>query len=222
MRRPRRPSSAPAIRINLSRMVKQNRERRALTRRILGGMAWALLLPAAAALCYAVYVEAGGSAAEATARARGCTVCHSLSAIPESLRGRQVGQELRPLLQARLVEVHPLLSRGAEVELADILARRLLPELAAAHAGDPGRRLYAAKCAVCHGRRGEGAPGEYPPLRGSAWITDEPSRLPEILTQGLSERIEVRGEIWDKQMRAPGLSDPQQIEQLIEYLRREM
>lgn len=170
---------------------------------------------------YFLYAELGGPAEDTPARRRLCMLCHALPAEPmDSLRAWQVGQPLRPLLKERVRQVHPWLSCGAEEALADILLRRQLPALARAKAGAPGAALYAAKCAACHGKDGRGQPGEYPPLLGSEWLTAEPSRLPEILTRGLQQPITVRGEAWNKTMRAPGLSTPQQVEQVIEYIRK--
>lgn len=36
-----------------------------------------------------------------------------------------------------------------------------------------GAQIYGAHCARCHGRDGEGTPGLYPPLRGSATVTNQ-------------------------------------------------
>ena len=179
--------------------------------------AGALLL----ALAYAVYVETGDPAAYAM-RARGCVLCHSGEAeLLPCLRSLQPGDSPREALLARLREVHPTLSRGVEEELADYVAAQQLPALAKLRAGAPGKALYMAKCAACHGAGGEGQPGEYPPLLGSEWLVQQPDRLPEILTEGLRERIEVKGEVWDKTMRAPGLASPQEVQQVADFVRRE-
>lgn len=176
---------------------------------------------ALSAVVYALYAEYGGPAEDAVARRRLCMLCHALPEEPMgALRGWQAGQPLRPLLVARLQQVHPRLSRGAEDALAEALLRRQTPALARARAAAPGEALYAAKCAACHGKDGLGQAGEYPPLRGSEWITAEPSRLQEILTRGLQEPITVRGEPWNKTMRAPGLTPPNQVNQVIDYLRQ--
>lgn len=182
---------------------------------------WLMAALVAVALGYAVYVH-GGGAGESVVRARGCVLCHGGWEQPlPMLRTLREGQAMRPLLEERLRRVHPLLSRGVEGELAEYLLLKQLPFLAQLRAGAPGQALYAAKCAACHGKDGMGSPGDYPPLRGSEWLTDEPSRLPEIISQGLRGPIEVRGEAWDKTMLPPGISSPEQVQQLIEYLRRE-
>lgn len=183
-----------------------------------------VVLAAAAALLllYAVYVEAGGPQQDRVARARACLLCHAGDQpVPgvSLLKGLRPGESLRERVLARVVQVHPVLSKGVEAEVADMLVSRLLPLLAQERAGAPGHDLYVAKCAACHGRDGLGTPGEYPPLRGSEWLTQEPNRLHEILTQGLSGPITVRGVAWDKTMRAPGLT-PQEVQQVVEFLRR--
>lgn len=173
-------------------------------------------------LGYAVYVDAGGPPEQRAWRARGCRLCHEPSAPPiaEPL-SLKPGEALRPLLAERLRRAHPLLSRGAEEELVEELLPLQLAALAQKRAGAPGRGLYVAKCAACHGRDGAGTPGEYPPLRGSEWLTEEPSRLPEIISQGLKGSIQVRGEEWNEVMLAPGITEPAQVQQLIDYLRHE-
>lgn len=182
------------------------------------------LLVGGAALVYAgyeVYVELGGSAGDRLLRQRGCVLCHAApEELPAWLRSWRPGQPLKPLLAERLRQVHPRLSEGAEEELAELCYLRLLPLLEQKHAALPGQALYFAKCAACHGKNGSGQAEEYPPLDGSEWITAEPSRLPEILTQGLHEPITVKGKEWNKTMRAPGLSSPDEVQQVIDYLRK--
>lgn len=182
--------------------------------------AWLTAGAATIALGYAVYAEAGGPPQEAAARRRACMLCHALPEAPlECQRNQAPGEPLTPLLEERLRQVHPLLTQGATKELAHILAQRQLPALAQQRAGAPGEALYIAKCAACHGKHGEGQEDEYPPLMGSEWLTPPPDRLQEILTQGLQEPITVRGKAWNKTMRAPGLTTPQEVKQVIDYLR---
>ena len=177
----------------------------------------------ALALLYACYAELGGAPAERVGRVRGCLLCHDWGGgaeLPPYVQRLKPGEPLRPLLRARVEQAHPLLSRGVEDEAAALMAARLLPDIAEARAGSPGQTLYAAKCAACHGRDGAGLPGEYPPLRGSEWISAEPSRLPEIMAQGLKGEITVRGERWNKVMLSPGIQDAAQVQQLVDFLRR--
>lgn len=183
-------------------------------------MCWLAGGVALLALGYGGYVRLGGPADEAAVRERGCLLCHAQpTELMPCLRSVQPGEPISPVIMNRLQRVHPLLGRGEQVALAAFVAKQQLPLLARSRAGAPGEALYLAKCAACHGKNGAGVPGEYPPLMRSEWITAEPSRLPEILSQGLAEPISVLGVPWNKTMRAPGISSPEEIQQLMDYLR---
>lgn len=173
-----------------------------------------------AALMALVYVEAGRSAEERVCRQRGCYLCHATAfAEPlECLSTWRRGEPLVPLIARRLSEEHAWLAGEAAPVLAAYIARQQLPALAAMQAGSRAESLYLAKCAACHGRQGEGTPGQYPPLMGSEWLTQEPSRLPEILSGGLQGPISVRGEAWDRVMLPPGVREADHA-LLIPYLR---
>lgn len=176
---------------------------------------------AATLLSLWVWVESAERPHERTARARGCPLCHGSDFTREllpPLRHHHPGTPIRPALQQHLIQVHPLLSQGARDELTEWLACSQLPALAESRKEAPGEALYRAKCAVCHGSDGLGQPGSYPPLRGSEWLTETPSRLPEILTQGLSGPISVRGKQWNATMLPPGLSNEKEVSDVIHYL----
>lgn len=171
-----------------------------------------------------LWVESADSPGERSARARGCAICHNgehRQQLLPALRKRQAGSAISPSLQAAIQRRHPILSRGAEPELTAWLYAQQLPLLAAANREQAGAALYRAKCAACHGRDGEGQPGLYPPLRGSEWLTEQPSHLPEILTYGLKGPITVRGEQWNSTMLSPGLNTTEQQEQIIHYIRHQ-
>lgn len=182
---------------------------------------WFCAVPAVVVLFYAAYVEFGGAEREAAVRARGCRLCHNWDEPLPCLRTWKQGAPLRPLMEQRLLTAHPLLHRGATDELVSYLLHRQMPLLVQLHANAPGKELYNAKCAACHGKNGMGVPGDFPPLRGSEWIKEDPERLMNILSEGLQGPISVKGETWDKTMRAPGISSPDQARQLIDYLRQE-
>ncbi len=58
-----------------------------------------------------------------------------------------------------------------------VASRAALPER--------GRRLYEDRCADCHGARGEGAPGAYPPLAGNASVLQpDPINLVHAVRHG--------------------------------------
>ena len=197
--------------------------RRVTCSRVLKGSLCAFLFVLlSAALFLWVWVEGAATPGERAARLRGCVLCHSSAAhdIP-ALRRWQPGTPLSPILRRELVQAHPRLSQGAIEELTDWLTTKHLPHLAETRKSSLGASLYRAKCAACHGTQGEGQPGTYPPLRGSEWLTATPSRLPEILTQGLSGPITVNGIPWNATMLPPGLTTEEEIQAVIEYIRSE-
>lgn len=183
-----------------------------------GAMLAAIILTAV--LMALVYIEAGDSAEERMCRQRGCYLCHERAfAEPlECLRSWKRGEPLTPLILSRLRQKHGALAGEDAPEIAAYIARQQLPALAAMQTGERAEALYLAKCAACHGRQGEGTPGQYPPLMGSEWVTQEPSRLPEILRNGLQGPISVKGKPWDSVMLPPGVREADHA-LLIPYLR---
>lgn len=184
-------------------------------------MVWPVVALLLCGVSYTVYVQTAGTPGRAAARARGCCLCHNWEEPLPSLRHWRPGESLRSVIAERLAQEHPLLQRGAEDELTTFVTDAQLPALMKLQAGAPGQALYMAKCAVCHGRDGMGKPGSYPPVRGSEWLMKE-DELPIILTQGLHGPISVKGETWDKTMRAPGLKSQEEVQDVIRYLRSEL
>lgn len=185
---------------------------------LLGG---GLLLLAA----FVIYVGMGRSEADRLCRERFCYLCHAdaFSDPLSCLRSWRSGQPVTPLVTAAFRRAHPdligkLINDADLRSVAEEITRRQLPTLAARQESRRGERLYLAKCAACHGSDGLGQPGQYPPLLGSEWLTAQPSRLPEILSRGLSGPISVKGTAWDAVMLPPGLR-PADHEPLIRYLR---
>ena len=64
---------------------------------------------------------------------------------------------------------------------------------------DPGERLFAAYCAACHQYDGQ-AVGEAPPLDGASWVVGPPETLVKIVLHGVRGRMEIAGEIYDREM----------------------
>ncbi len=67
-----------------------------------------------------------------------------------------------------------------------------------------GARLYAQVCAACHGFRGEGVWGAFPPLAGSAIVKGEKRRLIRIVRDGTVGALRVRDRTYDGVMPAFG------------------
>lgn len=74
-------------------------------------------------------------------------------------------------------------------------------------------------CMRCHGQRGEGVPGQYPPLAGSRWVNGQPGAVVAIALHGLRGPLLRNGIRYDMVM-APGprFSDLQ-LAQLLSYIR---
>lgn len=199
--------------------------RRGLFRRVLSrSLCVVLSAVLATAALVALWTECADKPAERAARARGCALCHGNEwnrRLHPALRHRRPGSPIGPALRESLVQAHPTLSSGAEDELTDWLSQQQLPQLTEAGKEQAGAALYRAKCAACHGRNGEGIVGQFPPLRGSEWLTAEPTRLPEILTYGLKGPITVQGQEWNSTMLPPGLTSPQEQKDIIQYIRQQ-
>jgi len=74
-----------------------------------------------------------------------------------------------------------------------------------------GEGIYQSRCAVCHGAKGEGHPGVYPPLAGSLGrllaLEEARAYLIWVTTYGLSGPIRSGGVVYNGVMLAyPGLS----------------
>lgn len=172
-----------------------------------------------------IYIESADSPGEHAARMRGCLLCHTDAFADTPLSPLQQWQRstpLAPLLKQRMLQVHPSLPGADADTLAAYMAAQQLPLLAQSRQGERGAALYAAKCAACHGKNGEGQASMYPPLRGSEWLTPSPDRtsLESIILNGLQGPISVKGEAWDSTMLPPGISAPADVKAIIEHLQQ--
>lgn len=171
-----------------------------------------------------LYRESAATPGEQSVRSHGCLLCHPVlfdTPLPGLAEQHEPGTPLRPLLTQIIQSSHPFVSKQDAVQIAAYAHPRQQLALAHNRQGDAARSLYLAKCAACHGSRGEGQDDRYPPLQGSEWLTAEPSRLQEILHQGLQGPITVRGKEWNATMLPPGVAPGEETESLIRYLRHE-
>lgn len=80
-----------------------------------------------------------------------------------------------------------------------------------------GYQLYTTYCSNCHQADGKGMSGLYPPLVGSALLTDK-SRLACIIKNGMSDTIMVNGKEFSRPMPPnPKLKDLE-IAEIVTYL----
>ncbi len=84
-----------------------------------------------------------------------------------------------------------------------------------------GRKAYAT-CAGCHQGSGMGTPGVYPPLAGSEFVLEGTERMAQIILNGLSGPITVKGQGFAGDMPAQkALLNDEKIAQIMSYVRYE-
>jgi mono/diheme cytochrome c family protein len=83
-----------------------------------------------------------------------------------------------------------------------------------------GEQVFTSNCAGCHGAKGTGQPGLFPPLAGSEIVKGDEKKLIHIVTYGFSGPLTVKGGKYNGQM--PGwkgnLTD-KEIADVITYVR---
>lgn len=86
---------------------------------------------------------------------------------------------------------------GDSRTIADLTA-----QAGAANGVVDGAQIYAAQCVACHQASGAGLPGVFPPLAGSEWVNGKETVLAQILLQGISGSLTVKGAVYNGQMPA--------------------
>lgn len=85
---------------------------------------------------------------------------------------------------------------------------------------EAGRALYEKHCLACHQIDGSGVPGFYPPLSKTEWVTGDKDRLIGILLQGLSGKIEVKGESYNQEMASSEFLSDEEVSAVLTYIRK--
>lgn len=113
--------------------------------------------------------------------------------------------------------VHP----GYRREPSPSAAAAALPPIAALDAySRRGNKLYAVKCAGCHGADGKGDGVNYPPLAGSSWVLEHTETASMIILNGLMGEISVNGKTYNGAMPAQGAGmSPEDLAALLTYIR---
>ena len=83
-----------------------------------------------------------------------------------------------------------------------------------------GEKLFNANCAQCHQQTGLGQAGQFPPLVGSEWVLENPTRLGHILMHGIQGTIHVKGAVYNNQMPAWNTLKDEQISSILTYIRQ--
>lgn len=97
-----------------------------------------------------------------------------------------------------------------------------LPNVAYPTHGDvsSGQQIYNARCASCHQASGQGVNGVFPPLAGAKWVVGDASQLVELILDGISGELEVKGVTYNSAMPpwANSLND-EQIAAVLTHIR---
>lgn len=89
-----------------------------------------------------------------------------------------------------------------------------------AAAQSPGAKTFAAICATCHQTKGQGVPGTYPPLAGSALATDaDASKAIRLVLHGFKGQIVRNGTTYNGVMAAWKQLTDQEIADALTHVR---
>lgn len=86
----------------------------------------------------------------------------------------------------------------------------------------PGAVAYTRYCATCHLAGGQGDGNRFPPLFGSEWVSGSKTRLIELVLNGMSGPIKVRGKSYDGVMPAHAFLNDEQVAEILTYIRTRM
>lgn len=87
-------------------------------------------------------------------------------------------------------------------------------------AQDDGEGIYFMYCGICHQRNGKGAPGRFPPLAQTDWVTGDKQRLIRVILNGLEGGIEVNGLGYNSLMPQHSFLTDQQIASVLSFIRQ--
>ncbi|MFW5823006.1 MAG: c-type cytochrome, partial [Tangfeifania sp.] len=83
----------------------------------------------------------------------------------------------------------------------------------------PGKKVYDSVCLACHMADGSGVPGMHPPLDETDWVTGDKERLIKLTLEGMSGKIEVKGEEYNSIMPPHSHLTNKQIADVLTYIR---
>jgi mono/diheme cytochrome c family protein len=86
--------------------------------------------------------------------------------------------------------------------------------------GHPGKKVYDSVCLACHMADGSGVPGMHPPLIDTEWVTGDKEQLIKITLEGISGKIEVKGEVYNSLMPPHSHLSDKQIADVLTYIRK--
>lgn len=83
-----------------------------------------------------------------------------------------------------------------------------------------GKAIYDNYCLPCHMSNGLGAPGMNPPLAGTEWVLGDKDRLIKVVLQGLTEPVEIKGEIYQNVMASHSFLSDQHVADVLTFVRQ--
>lgn len=81
-----------------------------------------------------------------------------------------------------------------------------------------GRKVYAAHCQNCHGAKGEGLGGLYPPLTDSTFLIAHREQMACMVKYGIAGPLKVHGTVFDTEMPANPSLSPVEIAYVLTYI----
>ncbi|MEO1009783.1 MAG: PQQ-dependent sugar dehydrogenase [Bacteroidota bacterium] len=82
-----------------------------------------------------------------------------------------------------------------------------------------GGRLYYQYCSACHQKDGGGAPGRFPPLFGTDWVTGDKERLIEVMLRGMEGSLKIGDEVYNGVMPQHAFMSDGEIAEVLTYIR---
>ena len=83
-----------------------------------------------------------------------------------------------------------------------------------------GKAVYDQFCQACHMADGAGVSGMNPPLAGTDWVLGDKERIIKVILNGLSDPVEINGEIYQNVMAAHNFLNDQQVADVLTYVRK--
>jgi mono/diheme cytochrome c family protein len=83
-----------------------------------------------------------------------------------------------------------------------------------------GEKIYTQYCLSCHQADGSGVPQLNPPLKNTAYVLGQESRLIHIVMNGFSDGVEINGDTYTNPMPAFGaILEDEEIADVLTYVR---
>lgn len=82
-----------------------------------------------------------------------------------------------------------------------------------------GERIYYQYCSACHQKDGGGAPGRFPPIVGTDWVTGDKERLIEVMLRGMEGSLKIGEEVYNGVMPQHSFLSDKEIAEVLTFIR---